>query len=119
MRPYEHSIAPGLIGGFHHKLVQVFQYVPAFSIVPADISWHIGENCVLAKIVLNDFWNIGVDDLIVRDASSRSVRQSNTARAVDVHQSGHAKEGIRPECGRVQKVVVNSAIDDVDALKAF
>ena len=78
-----------------------------------------GRIDVLAQVVLDDLRHVGVDRLVVGDAGARRVGQRHAAGAIDVHQAQARPAANRRGTSRVEKVVVDAAIDHVDALRAL
>ena len=86
-------------------------------IAPAQVGRHVGQNRVFSQVVVDHVGNVGVDDLVVGHAVARSIRQRHVARAIRFHQSGHAEQRVLAERLRVQEVVVDAAVDDIDPAK--
>ena len=60
----------------------------------------------------------GIDRLVVGHAGADGVGQRDVARAVGLHQAGHAEQAVGAERLRVEEVVVDPAVDHVDPLRA-
>src|SRR5262245_17882910 len=119
MRSDEHSVTTRFIGRFDHEFFQIFEHVPPLVILPTNVRRNIWKNRVLTQVILDDFGNVGIDDLIVGDPRSRRICESYSAGAVDVYESGNAQHRIRPEGGGIEKVVIDPAIDHVNAFETF
>src|SRR5712692_8976889 len=119
MRPYEHAITTGFVRGFHNEVMQVFDHVLTLVIIPTNIGGNIGENYIFSQVVFNDLWNIRINDLVVSNAGPRRVCEGDTSGAVDVHQAGNAKHRVGTEGRRIEKVVIDPAIDHIDAFESF
>ena len=58
-----------------------------------------------------------IDRLVVGDAGADRVGERDVAGAVGVQQPRHAEQAVGPEGERVEEVVVDAPVDDVDALQ--
>lgn len=76
------------------------------------------EDDIFAEIIFDDLRNVGVDGFVVGNAGSRSVGQRHAAVAVNVHQAGNAHMPNQDESNADLKVVIDPAIDHVDATQA-
>ena len=83
-----------------------------------QVGFDVRQDRLFAEVVLDDPWNVGVDDLVVRDAGPDRVGEGDVARAVGVHQARHAERRVGPEDQRVEEVVVYPPVDHVDPLRA-
>ncbi len=84
----------------------------------AEIGFHGAQDGILVQVILNHGWDMGVDGFVVGDAVAGSVGEGDVAGAIGAHQAGNAEHGIGAETKRIEEVVVDAAIDDVDALEA-
>jgi hypothetical protein len=71
-----------------------------------------------AEVELDHLGHVGVDRLVVGHAGADGIAQRDVAAAVDVEQAGAAQRGVGAEGQRVEEVVVDAAVDHVDALGA-
>ena len=69
----------------------------------------------LAEIVADDARHVGVDRLVVGNPGADRVGERHIAGAVGAHQPAHPHDAIPVERLGVEKIVVNAAIDHVDA----
>lgn len=76
----------------------------------------IGQDRVLVEVVPRELRDVGVDELVVGDAVADRVGQRHAPRADGGDQSCHAEHRVAPEVHRVEEVVVDAPVDDVDAL---
>src|SRR5438477_13012918 len=93
----EHAIPAGLIRSLNDELVQVLDHMLAFGIVRTDIGWDVGENRVLPEVVLDNLWDVRVNDLIVCNARPRSVCKRDAAGPIDLHNARHAEHRVGAE----------------------
>ena len=73
---------------------------------------------VFAEVIANDFRDVGVDGFVVGDSGADGVGEGYVARAICVEEAGDAEDGIAAETERIEEIVVNAAIDDIDAAQA-
>ena len=83
-----------------------------------QIRLDVSEDGIFAEIVANDGRDVGVESLVVRDAGSDGVGQDDVAGTVGVEEAWDTEIRVATEAERIEEVVVNTAIDDVDALQA-
>ena len=84
----------------------------------AQVGVHTGQNGLLIHVVAYHIGNVGIDAFVVGDARAGCVNQGHVAEFVRVQQAGHAKKGIRTKDQRIEKVVVDTPVDDVDTPEA-
>ena len=70
------------------------------------------------EVVVDDVGDVGVEGLVVCDAGAEGVGQGDVACAVGVEETGDAEDGVGAEGHRVDEVVVDAAVDDIDAAQA-
>ena len=80
---------------------------------------HILEERLLAKIEFYDLGHVTVDRLVVGDAGADGIGERDGAGLISRHQAGYAQRAVGPEDQRIEEVVVDAAIDHVDALEPF
>jgi hypothetical protein len=119
VRPDEHAVAAGLVGGLDHELPNVLDDVFKLLVVPADVGRHVGNDRVFAKVVLDDPGNVRIDDFVVRDARPRRVGKGDPPCFVDFHETWHTQHRVGAEGQGVEEVIVDPAVEDVDALETF
>ena len=84
----------------------------------AMVGRHVAEDRLLAEVEADHLRHVGIDRLVVGDAGADRVGERDVAGAVGVEQPGHAEQAVLPEGERVEEVVVDAPVDDVDALHA-
>ena len=87
---------------------------PASSKIRLDVL----QNGIFAQIVLDESGDVRVNGFVIGDARADRVRKRDIAGAIGVHQSRHADEGTGAEGKRVEKIVVDAAVDDIHARQA-
>ena len=78
---------------------------------------HVLQDRLLAEIEADDLGHVGIDRLVVGDAGADRVGERDVAGAVGVHQAGHAQRRIGAEGEGIEEIVVEAAVDHVDALR--
>ncbi len=100
-----------------HQLLEVLEHVGEVVGLAAAPGRHVLEDRLLAEEEFHDLRHVAVDRLVVGDAGADGVGKREVAGLVDRHQAGHAERGIRAERERVEEVVVDAPVDDVDPLE--
>ena len=73
---------------------------------------------LLVEVEADHLGDVVVDRLVVGDARAEGVGERDRAGAVGAHEAGDAEQRVRAELERVDEVVVEAAVDGVDALQA-
>ncbi len=76
------------------------------------------QDGIFGEVVLDDVGNVGVERLVVGDAGAEGVGEGDVAGAIGVEEAGDAEDGVAAEGERVDEVVVDAAVDDVDPAQA-
>src|SRR5438552_4386189 len=79
----------------------------------------VRQNRVLIEVVSDHFRDEVINDFVVRDAGADGIRQTDIAHAIGIDQSRNAKARIFAKDLRIEKIVINPAINDVDRLQTF
>ena len=115
-RPDQHAVAARAVHLLDHQLLQVLEHIGEMVALAAAPGRDVLEDRLLAEIELHDLGHVAVDRLVVGDAGADRVGERDVAGMVARHQAGHAERGIGAEGERIEEVVVDAAIDHVDAL---
>ena len=81
-------------------------------------SLHVRQNRIFVEVIANHARHVGVDGLVVGEAGAEGIGDRHVAGAISIEQTGAAQRGVGAEDQRIAEVVVDAAIDDVDALEA-
>ena len=81
----------------------------------AEIGVDGAQNGIFVQVIANHGGDVGVDGFVVGDAVAGSVGEGDVAGAVGAHETGDAEHGVGPETERIEEIVVDATIDDVDA----
>src|SRR6266404_1642508 len=118
-RAHQHSVAAGLVGGLHDQLRQMLQDVTQIGSLRSQKRGHVLEDGVLVQVEFNDSGHEIIHHLVVGDAGANRVRETDVSRTIRVDEARNSQGRIAPEGGGVEKIVVNSAVDDMDPLEAL
>ncbi len=118
-RADQHPVAAAAVDGLDDELVEVLEDVAAIVLVDAEVGRHVAEDRLLAEVVADHLRHVAVDGLVVGDARAGRVRERDVAGAVGVEEPGRAEHRVLAEDQRVEELVVDAAVDHVDALQAL
>ena len=114
----QHPVAARLVDRLHDELLEVVEHVRE---VVGSVAWYVGtlpRIGLLAEVEADHLRHERVDRLVVGDAGADRVGERHVAGPVGVEQAGHAEQAVLAEGERVEEVVVDAAVDHVDALHA-
>ena len=118
-RSDQHAVAAGAVHFLHHQFGEIVEHVGEILGLAAAPGRHVLQDRFFAEIEFHDLGHVGVDRLVVGDAGADRVGQRDVAGRIGRHQPGHAERGIRAEGEGIEEVVVDPAVDHVDALQAL
>ena len=116
VRSDQHSVAAGAVDFLDHELVEPLQHESEHFRFAATIGRHVLQQRLLLQVEFDEIGHVGVDRLVVGDAGADCIRDSHVARQIGAHQAGHTQNRVRIEDERIEKIVVDPAIDHVHAL---
>ncbi len=116
LRPDQHAVAAGAVDLLDHQFLEVIEHIGEVLLLAATPGRHVLQDRLLAEIELHDRRHVAVDRLVVGDAGADRVGERDVAGLIGRHQPRHAERRIRPEGERIEEIVVDAAIDHVDAL---
>src|SRR5689334_13644238 len=99
-----------------HELGQMLEHISELPGIVAPPGRHILEQWLLARIEFDDIGNVSVDRLVVGDAGARRIDEGDAPGTIEIEQAGDAERRVGPEGEGVEKIIVDPAIDDIDAL---
>ena len=94
------------------------EHIIALCGLRAKISGHILQDGFFAQVVTNNLGDIAVNRLVIRDTSSRGIRESHVATSIGSHQPWYTQHTVRTKSFRVKKIIVNATINHVDSLRS-
>ena len=115
----QHAVAAGAVHFLHDEFAEIVEHVGEVLRLAAAPGRHVLQDRLFAEIEFHDLRHVGVDRLVVGDAGADRVGERDVAGRIGRHQPGHAERGIRAEGEGVEEIVVDAAIDHVDALQAL
>jgi hypothetical protein len=116
-RADEDALAAGLVDRLHDQLAEPFQRRAALLGVGHQVRPDVLEDRLLAEVEADHLRHIRIDRLVVGDAGADGVDDRDGAGAVGAHEARHAEQRVGAELERVHEVVVDPAVDRVDALQ--
>ena len=84
-----------------------------------EIGRHVLEDRVLVEIIFDHVRHEIIHHLVVGDARADGIGERNISRAIRVNKPGHAQHRIFSENRRVEKIIVNAPVNDVNRLQTF
>ena len=117
-RTHQHPVAARFVDGLHDQFVEVIEYVFAIVRAGTDVRRHVLENRLLAEVEPNHFFDVRIDGFIVGDTGAHGVGERHVSGPIGAKQTGYAEQAVRAEDLRIEEVVVEPAIDHIDALRA-
>ena len=118
-RSDQHAVAAGAVHFLHHQFSEIVEHISQILRFAAAPGRHVLQDRLFAEIEFHDLGHVGVDRLVVGDAGADRVGERDVAGGIGRHQPGHAERRIRAEGEGIEEVVVDAAINDIDALQAL
>lgn len=82
-----------------------------------QICLDVGENRIFAEIITDDGRNIGIQSFVVRNTGAERVSETDVSGAISIEQTGDSEARVVPEGQRVDKIVIDAAVDHIHAPK--
>ena len=115
-RANQHAVTAGAMHFLDHQFAQVIKHILQLIGLATHVGRHVVQDRLFAEIKADHFRHIGIDRLVVGNAGAYGVRQRDIPGLISLQNTRHAQGGIRTEGERIHEIVVNAAIDDIDAL---
>ncbi len=115
IRTDDQALAARAVDGLHHELVEPVEHLGERGGLLEPPGVDVGEDRLLAEEVADEVGHVGVDELVVGDAVADRVRDRDVPEAGGEHEPGRAEHRVGPELLRVEELVVDAAVDHVDA----
>src|SRR5437667_64834 len=90
----------------------------AFGPIAAYESLNIVENRIFAKKITDNLGHVSVKSLVVGHACAECIGEADVSGAVGAEEARDAERRIRPECERIDKVVINAAVDHIHSAQS-
>src|SRR5208337_339942 len=116
LRSHQHSVATALVRGFDDKLRKILQDIFAIRFEVREVGFDVCQDWILIEVVPDHFRHEVIGHLIVCNAGTDRICQADIAAAVSVDETGYTEHGIGSEDMRVEKIVVDSAVNHIDLL---
>ena len=118
VRPDHDARAARAVDRLEHQAGQLGQHpVEGFRVVE-PVGLDVVEQRFLAQVVADEIGHVGVDELVVRHPVADAVGDRHGAVPRRVDQAGAAEQAVRAEVQRVEPVVVDPPVNDVDGAPA-
>ena len=104
---------------FDHELRKVREHVFPILRTTQHPGVDVADHRGLAQVEANHLGDVGIDRFVVGDAGTDGVRDRDMAGAVGGQQSRYPQHRVGPEYQRVQKIIVDAPINDIDALRTL
>ncbi len=98
---------------------QVREHVVLVFLAAQDPGVDIADDGRLAEIEADHLGDVGINRLVVGHAGTDGVGDGDAAGAVGGEQAGDSQHGVGAEHQGIQEIVVDAAVDDIDALRAL
>ncbi len=118
VRADQHAVAAALAHRLHHEFVEIGEHMGERFLLAAQIGLDIVEDRLFGEVIADEPRDIGIDRLVVGDAGAQGIGNDHIARPIGVEDAGHAERGILAEDQRIDEIIVDAAVDHVDALEA-
>nr|WP_254126906.1 hypothetical protein [Aquihabitans sp. G128] len=118
VRPEDQAVAAGGVDGLDHHLVDAVEHELAHVVLAEAVGLHVAQQRRLAQVVLDEVGHVAVDELVVGHPVAHRVGDGEVAGAGRVDEPRAAQHGVGAELHRVQELVVDAPVHDVDALLA-
>jgi len=115
----EHAVAAGAVDFFDHQLGEVGEDVVPVLRAAQHPGVHIADDGRLAEVETNHVGDVGVDGFVIGDAGADGIGDGDAAAAVGGEESRDAEHGVGAKHQGIEEVVVDAAVDHIDALRAL
>ncbi|RMS07808.1 hypothetical protein ALP75_204675 [Pseudomonas syringae pv. actinidiae] len=115
-RADQHAVAAGALGFLDNQVTEVGQHMGQLFGLATLPGRHVLENRLFVQIETNHVSDIRVNRFVIRNAGADGIGQHHIAGAIGRQQARNAQHRIRVERQRIEKRVVEAAVDDIDSL---
>ena len=113
-RPHDDAFAAGAVNRLDDQLVHpVEDLLPGLGFLETP-GVDVGDQRLLVEVVTDEIRYVGVDQLVVGHSVADRVGDGDGAVGLGGKQTGDAEQGVRPELHRVDELVVDTTVDDMD-----
>ena len=118
-RSDDQALAAGAVHRLDHHLVEAVEDVGEGVRLVQAVGVDVGQDRVLVEVVPGQVGHVAVDELVVGDPVADGVGDADPAGADRGDQPGDAEHRVGAEVHRVEVLVVDAPVDDVDRLLAL
>jgi len=97
----------------------MLQHILPLFRIGTDIGRHIWQDRFFIQVVFDDLGDISINHLVIRHPASRRIGQCDVPGLIGSHETRHPQQRILAKNFRIEEVVINPAIDDIDLLEPF
>ena len=116
IRPDDQPLAARAVDGLDHELVEPVEHLFEGARVFEPPRVDVLEDRLLGEVVADEVGHVRVEQLVVGDAVADRVRDRDVAEPRREHETRGAEHRVGAELQRIEELVVDAAVDDVDAL---
>ncbi len=113
--PTTSPLPPGSVDGLHDELVEPVEHLLEGARLLEPPGLHVRQDRLLGEVVADEVGHVGVDELVVGDAVADRVGDRHVAEPRGEQQAGRAEHRVGAELQRIEELVVDAAVDHVDA----
>ena len=111
----EHDAVPaGTLDRLDHEFLDPVEDLFALLVQPAPQRVDVGQQRLLAQVVLDDRGHIGIDEFVVAHPVADGAGDHHVAGPGGVEHAGDSEHRIGPEMHGVEEFVVDTPVDHVD-----
>ena len=119
VRAEDDSVAARALHRLDDQFVDAVEDLLAFLVEPAAQGVDIGQQRLLAEVVIDDGGHVGVDQLVVADAVADRAGDHHVARPRSIDDAGHPEYRVGAELHGIEVVVVDAPVDHIDLTVAL
>ena len=118
VRPDDEPLAARAVDRLHDEFVEPVEHLfeRAGLLEPPGVD--VGQDRLLRQVVPDEVGQVGVDELVVGDPVADRVGDRDVAEPGGEHEAGRPEHRVGAELQRIEELVVDPAVDHVDAGRA-
>lgn len=114
LRPDDDAHPARAVDRLHDQLVDLIEDGLQLAGLVGPVGLDIGENRFLGEVVADQIRDVGVEQLVIRNPIPHGVRECDIACRGGAQDAGAADHRIGPEVQRIEEVVVEPPVYDMD-----
>ena len=111
----DEPLAARAVDGLHDELVEPVEHLGEGLGLLESPGVDVRQHRLLAEVVADELGHVRVHELVVGDAVAHRVGDRDVPEACRQHEPRRAEHGVGAELLRVEELVVDATVDDVDA----